>query len=60
MRVQTTLLEIITAVNEAADTEAEATATLLHLMRSGTLRMGAARLVLAESGPRVARVAHVA
>jgi hypothetical protein len=40
MRVQTTLRELVMAVNDAADSEEEAVATVVHLVNSGMVRLG--------------------
>ena len=39
MKAQTTLLDLVTAVNEDADSEAEVIATVVHLVNSGTVRL---------------------
>ena len=61
MAVQTTLLELISAVNDVAETEEEVIATIVHLVNSGTVRLGGsfrgARLDIAEPAPRAVHVA---
>jgi len=61
MTLETTLLDLVTAVNEVTATEDEAVATIVHLVNSGRIRLGGtfrgARLELGEAGPRVAHVA---
>ncbi len=39
MKVQTTLLELVTALNDACDTEDEVVATIVHLVNSGAVRL---------------------
>ena len=39
MKVQTTLLELVKAVNEVTDSEDEVIATVVHLVNSGTVRL---------------------
>ena len=64
MKAQTTLLELLSVVNEMAKTEDEAIATIVHLVNSGTVRLGGtfrgARIDLEPRKPAAARVAHVA
>lgn len=61
MTLETTLLDLVSAVNEVTATEDEAVATIVHLVNSGRVRLGGtfrgARIELAEATPRVARVA---
>jgi hypothetical protein len=39
MQAQTTLLELVTAVTEVADSEDEVLATVVHLVNSGVVRL---------------------
>ncbi len=39
MRAQTTLLELVTAVTDAADSDDEVIATVVHLVNSGAVRL---------------------
>jgi hypothetical protein len=39
MAIRTTLLELVTAVSEAANTEAEVIATVVYLVNSGRVRL---------------------
>jgi len=39
MNAQTTLLDLVTAVNDEADSEDEVIATVVHLVNSGTVRL---------------------
>ena len=39
MSAQTTLLELVTAVSDEADTDDETVATVVHLVNSGTVRL---------------------
>jgi hypothetical protein len=61
MTLETTLLDLVTAVNEVAETEDEAVATIVHLVNAGTVRLGGtfrgARLEVFEPAPRAAHVA---
>lgn len=61
MRLETTLLDLVTAVNEVAATEDEAVATIVHLVNSGRVRLGGtfrgARLEISTPAPRAAQVA---
>jgi hypothetical protein len=60
MTLETTLLDLVTAVNEVADSEDEAVATIVHLVSSGKVRLGGtfrgARLEICEPAPRTAHV----
>ncbi|HVP28318.1 MAG TPA: hypothetical protein VMW35_04065 [Myxococcota bacterium] len=38
--VQTTLLELVRAVDEVAENELEVIVTVLHMLRSGSVRLG--------------------
>jgi hypothetical protein len=39
MKAQTTLLDLVTAVSDASDSEDEVIATVVHLVNSGTVRL---------------------
>ena len=39
MKAQTTLLELVTAVNDEAESEDEVIATVVHLVNSGAVRL---------------------
>ena len=39
MKTRTTLLDLVNAVNEYAETEAEVVATVVYLVNSGTVRL---------------------
>jgi hypothetical protein len=39
MQAQTTLLDLVTAVNEVTDSEDEVVATVVHLVNSGAVRL---------------------
>jgi hypothetical protein len=39
MKVQTTLLDLVTVVNDVSDNEDEVIATVVHLVNSGTVRL---------------------
>lgn len=39
MKAQTTLLELVTAVNDVAESEDEVIATVVHLVNSGAVRL---------------------
>jgi hypothetical protein len=39
MKATTTLLELVTAVTDAADSEEEVVATVVHLVNSGAVRL---------------------
>ena len=39
MAIRTTLLDLVTAVSEAANTEAEVIATVVYLVNSGRVRL---------------------
>ncbi len=64
MKAQTTLLELLSVVNDVAKTEDEAIATIVHLVNSGTVRLGGtfrgARIDLAAPRTAPAHAAHVA
>jgi hypothetical protein len=39
MKTRTTLLDLVNAINEYAETEAEVVATVVYLVNSGTVRL---------------------
>jgi hypothetical protein len=61
MTLETTLLDLVTAVNEVAATEDEAVATVVHLVNAGRVRLGGtfrgARLEIVGPNPHAASVA---